>query len=92
MLKRTKNLVSGVRTMSVTVEGGTTKLGVNLEKGEAPGVVNRYNVEFKNGSSEPLIDCLDCSLVHRVIFRKEIKKMDEHIDAILEKKGYFTNW
>ena len=92
MFKRTRNLKSGVRTLSVTVENGTTQLGVNLKPGKSPGTINRYNVHFKNGSSEPLIDCLDCGKVLDFLFKKEVAKMDTHIDAVLKGEGYFTEW
>lgn len=93
MLKRARNLKSGVRTLSVTVPNGTTHLGVNLNEGAAPGIINKYNVEFKNGASEPLIDCLDCGKVLGLFFKKEIAKMDtHHIDPLLKWEGYFTKW
>ncbi len=93
MFKRAKNLVSGVRTLSVTVPNGTTHLGVNLKKGKSPGKINNYNVEFNNGTSEPLVDCLDCGKVLGLFFKKEIEKMDQqHIDPLLKWEGYFTKW
>ncbi len=92
MFKKARNLKSGVRTMSVTVENGTTRLGVNLKKGKSPGKINNYNVEFNNGTSEPLVDCLDCGKVLGLFFGKKIAEMDTHIDAILNREGYFTEW
>jgi len=92
MFKRMRDLASGIRTLSVTVDGGTTRLGVNLKDGAEIGVVNKYNVEFNNGSNEPILNCLDCNIVERVVLKKAIKKMDTHINALLEKKGYFTRW
>ena len=78
--------------MSVTVENGTTQLGVNLKPGKSPGTINRYNVHFNNGSNEPLIDCLDCGKVLDMLFPKKIAEIDKHIDAILNREGYFTKW
>ncbi len=92
IIKQAKNLKSGVRTLSRTVEGGTTRLGVNVPKGADIGVVNPYNTEFNNGQHEPLLACLDYNTVLKTLFPRKIKEVDNHIDRLLKKDGYFTDW
>lgn len=91
-IQEVKNIHSGVRCLSVIRFRGGVRLGVNIQKGQDIGSVNRYRVEFNNGQCEPLIDCLDKGLIISNLFPKKVRGMDEHIDTLLNKEGYFTEW
>lgn len=93
IIKRAQNLHSGIRGLSRAYQkGNTLRLGVNVGFGQDIGSVNDYNVEFENRENEPVIDCLDYNVVLKVLFPKRIKKVNGHIDRLLDKEGYFTEW
>lgn len=92
MLQRIKNLKSGIRTLSVNYGEGTLRLGVNLKKGEDVGLVNRYNVEFNTRDNEPVLNCIDYGAGYRLLFPKKVAEVEQHINKLLDKEGYFTEW
>jgi hypothetical protein len=92
-IQRGKNIASGVRTLSVTpYKGNSLRLGVNLKKGADVGPINRYRVEFNNRQNEAIINCLDYGLFFRLLFPRRIAELNTHIDALLNRKGYFSSW